>query len=234
MTLPIRKITLPLKEEKENKLKHVDVESILQKAQQEAEEIVQSALAEKESVYEEIRLAKQHWEKERELFIEEAKKKGYEDGYRSGEKEGFTQYESLIKQAEQIIEVANQEFTKKIESSDEEILKIAFKVAEKILHQVIDEDQEAFRHLVRQVIEEVKENTEVKISVHPNQYELIVFHKEEFEQLFTKKVELYIVPDAKLKPYSVEVESPSGKIDAGVETQIEQLQIKLLEYLREG
>ncbi len=206
----------------------------LKKAKEEAETILKKAYEERASCLAEIDELRNNWQKEREAFIQEAQKIGYDEGFHAGEKAGFQAYEAAIKKVEHIMEVAKTDYVKKIESAEEQIVLLAMKAAEKIVKTTLAEEPKKFQSIVKAVIEEVKDYPEVKIFVHPEQYEFILFHKEEFEQLFTKVVDLFIIPDAKLKPFSVHVESTSGKIDASIETQIEQLKNKLLDFMKEG
>ena len=234
LTLPIRKIEVPIQKNEQEEKNEVNTYAMIETARKEADQIIQSAQAESEKMKEEIESQKLQWEQERKQLIEQANQQGYEEGFVAGEAAGLAQYETLIQQARDIVQVAEEDYQNKIESADEQILLIALKVAEKILNTQLTNSPDDFIPVVKNVIQEVKDYPEVTIAVHPDQYELIVFHKEEFKQLFTKPVHLYTVPDSSVTPFSVQIESPSGKIDGSIQTQIEQLQGKLLEFIREG
>lgn len=217
-----------MQEHSENQSKQMELN-----AYEQAERIIQEAQIKKEQIVQEIEKEKQQWEKERERLKEKAKKAGYEEGFQAGKEAGLKQYEEMIHHAKEVIHLAKLDYHNKLESSAETILLIAMKAAEKIIQTKLEEQPERFLNIVHSVMEEVKENPEVKICVHPKHYELVVQNREELQSLFTMDIELYIIPDHKLGTFAVEVESTSGKIDASVSTQVEQLKIQLLDLIRE-
>lgn len=205
----------------------------LEAAHLEAEKILEKAEEEKTRLLKEIEKEREAWQEEKARLIEEARKEGYQDGFEKGKKDGLQEYENVIESARQVVQLSKKDYEKKIEASEETIIEIAVKVAEKIIAANLKREPELFTGLVREVICEVKEYPEVKIYVHPDKYEFMLEQKEELMELFTTKTELYIFPDVNLPENGICVESPFGKIDASIDTQLEQLKSKLLNIVRE-
>jgi len=231
---PIR-LTLKTIEQKVEEPKEEDInyEQLILDAQNKAQEIIQEAEKEKEKIMATLEEARQNLELERVKVMEEAKEQGFNEGYKAGKQDGYSEFEAKINSAKEIIQLTKDEFEKKIDSANEVILTIAMKVAEKILVKELSKNENDYLNIVQEAIDEVKEYPEVKIYVPPSQYDLVRKNKEEFQELFTMNVELYVIPDHHLEPYGVQVESSSGKIDASITTQVEQLKMRLLDFIRE-
>jgi len=210
-------------------LQKKQVELILQTAKKEAEAIKQEAKIYYESVQQQILQEKEEWHSEREHLKELARKEGYEIGLQQGKEEGLKQFSQTINHAHEIVETANRDFYKLIEEADETILLIGIKVAERILSERLNENREQFVPLVKQAIREVREHSEVKICVHPRYYETVVEKRDELRLVFNREIDIFIYPDDQLPENGCVIESSYGRIDAGIDTQLQQLKEKLLE-----
>ena len=216
-------------EEDDIKHKESQAEFILQNAKQEAESLRKDAERFYESVQQQIIHERKQWETERERLEELARKEGYALGLKQGEEAGFAQYKQLIAQARGIVESANGEFYKKVDEASETIFLIGLKIAERILSQRLNENYEHFIPLVKRAIKEVREHSEVKIYVHPSVYEILVQRRDELELAINREIDIFVYPDDQLAEYGCIIESPYGRIDASIDTQLQQLKEKLLE-----
>jgi flagellar assembly protein FliH len=207
----------------------LDADAILEKAKAEAETLKREAQLYYETVQRQILQEKENWEDEKQQLVEMAKKEGYEIGLQQGHEDGLAQYYQLIKQANQIVEAANNEYYQQIEAANETIFLIGLKVAEKILDAHLNENSEHFVSLVKRAIREVREHSEVKIYIHPAYYDAVVQQKDELKELFHQEVDLFIYPDVQLPEHGCIIESPFGRIDASVDTQLKQIKEKLRE-----
>ncbi|KFZ43342.1 flagellar assembly protein FliH [Anoxybacillus flavithermus] len=213
----------------ETTIQHVQM--IIEQAEQQAAHIRQEADMYYASVQQQIAEEQRQWEEQRSEWINEARQEGYEIGLEQGRQEGFQQYMEAIREAKKIVQSANEQFYHILESADETILLVACKVAERIIGERLDENKEHFLGLVKQVIKEVREHEEVKMYVHPTYYDVVVRQKDELKALFSQDIHLFIYPDETLAETSCIVETPFGRIDASVDTQLEQLKLQLLERI---
>jgi flagellar assembly protein FliH len=202
---------------------------ILENAKVEAETLKREAKLYYENVQRQILQEKENWEDEKQQLVEMARKEGYEIGLQQGHQDGLAQYHQLIEQARQIVESANNEYYRQVEAANETILLIGLKVAEKILNAHLNENDEHFVSLVKRAIREAREHSEVKIYVHPTYYDAVISQKDELKEIFNQEVDLFIYPDAQLPEHGCIIESPFGRIDASVDTQLQQIKEKLRE-----
>lgn len=209
------------------------IEEELSMALEEANKIRTEAQMEYEKFHEKINEeAVLHQQQAQELFLQ-AEENGYNAGFQQGLQEGQKQYESFIQEAKTIVNTSRNDYLQKLEEAEPVIVQLAVKVAEKIISQTLETNSENWLSIVKAVINEVREQEQVKIYVHPNWFEYTLAHKEELKQLVPNCEQLYIYPDSHLNEHGCEIETPFGKIDASVTNQLAEIKYALLEKLKE-
>ncbi|MFS1518373.1 flagellar assembly protein FliH [Bacillus sp. SCS-151] len=208
-------------------------QQLITDAKQEAKELLENANKQLKQVNEEIEQTKQAWLKEKQQLEAEAKETGYKAGFQSGEEAGYTEYSEKLSEAKHIVSLTKKDYHEILDSAEEKMLLIGIKVAERILGETLDGDEGQFVHIVKRALKEVKEHTDIKIYVHPSQYDLVISRKNELLDLLNHMTELYIYPDEDRKETGCIIESSFGKIDASVDSQLEEIKAKLIELLVE-
>ncbi|ADM37718.1 flagellar assembly protein FliH [Bacillus spizizenii ATCC 6633 = JCM 2499] len=208
-------------------------EALMARVKEEADRISEQANSHIENIRRQIEQEKNDWAAEKQKLIEEAKAEGFEQGVALGKAETLQQYGELIDQANSIIEMSRKAVEDKLENANEEIVELAVALAKKVWQQKSD-DKEAFLLLVKQVINEVKEYDDISIYVDPYYYETVFQQKDEIQQLLYKECRLGIYADEKAPKGSCYIETPFGRVDASVDTQLMQLKDKLLTALEAG
>lgn len=77
----------------------------------------------------------------------------------------------------------------------------------------------------------MKEFDDIAVYVDPEYYTEVQSHKNELEQLLQYGAHLAIYADEKASKGTCYVETAFGRIDAGIDTQLQQLKQKLLSLL---
>lgn len=220
--------------DKKISLKDVEsqAESIIRDAEKEAIAILKEAESQLQEMMHQVEVEKQNWENEKEHWIDLAKQEGYENGFVLGKQDGFNEYKSLIDLARETVALSKKDYLTNVEQSEITILHLGLKAAEKIMAFTLDVNPEAFLNVVKNVIKEVKDHQDVQIHVHPLYYDLLVSQKEEIKAFFSNPTtELYIYPDDELNQTNCIIESSFGRIDASIDTQLQEMKAKLLQIL---
>jgi flagellar assembly protein FliH len=212
---------------------HTETErvQILMRAKQEAELIVSQAREDAEMLRSQVHREQQNWEQEKEAMGEEAKAIGYERGLEEGRKNGYEEYRQLIQAAQDTVEASKQDYFNHIEASEKVILELGIKVAGKILGKKISENKEEFLFLVKRALKNARDYKQIQLHIHPNHYQFLLSNKDEIVTVFPKEIDLYIFPDDDLTEDSCIIESDNGRIDACVDSQLEEIKLKLFEML---
>ena len=178
--------------------------------------------------------AKNAYEQARAKGQAEGNKKGYSEGYNDGVKQGRNDGEKAIRQEmKDTINQANAKAQKTIQDAkiqteeyfvkaEDDIVKVVMQAIEKILPQHFLDVPQVILPVVREAINYVRDQKEVKIHVEPESYDLVLMARSEFQSMLTDGAAiLEVVSDEALKPGDVIIETPNGGVDARLSTQLE-------------
>lgn len=233
-TIPLQQVEFKKEHHEEELVNETEASQlVLSDAEDQASRIVEQANSELEKTMAEINQRRAAFEEERMQLIEEAKQAGYQDGFQKGETDANMQYQSILDQANDIVSLAKQDYEEKIESSAEKIVELAFELAKRVWYSAED-TKDQFLALVKQVISEVKEYDDISIYVDPEHYDHVMESKDELIRILQKDTHLAIYSDEKAPKGTCYVETSFGKVEASVDTQMNQLKEKLLEVIDSG
>ncbi len=242
--IEIKTISLPKKEkgaekrqdEKENQRLETHLkerEQRLQQKEKEMEKRLRAAEEELQLAREKIKKEEQEAEKKLQVAFQQAEETGYQAGFEKGVQDGFLSYEQKINEAKEVIQTAKNDYHLYLEKAEPVILELALAIAKRIVHHEL-QDEDKWMQLVKEAVQEVKEQKEVAIYVAPTQYPLLKNRQQEMESILPYAKELIILPDAELTDNACFIETPYGRIDASVDSQLEELKRQLHERLKEG
>ncbi|RSD28025.1 flagellar assembly protein FliH [Mesobacillus subterraneus] len=203
---------------------------ILSQAAKEAEGILSKASEEAEYARRLIFQEKEEWERQKALLAEEAKQIGFDQGYQEGKSRGYEEYRELLRFAQETVDVSKRDYQNHIEASEKVILDLGVKIAEKILGDKVTAD-EGFFSLVKRALKNARDYKDIQLHVHPGHYQFLLSQKEELIAIFPKEIDFYIYPDDDLPETACLIESENGRIDATVDSQLEEIKQKLFEML---
>lgn len=201
-------------------------EQKLKDAQSQAEEMLKQS---KLQIEEEKTL----WESQREVHRKQAYEDGYQEGFQKGVTEANEEYKVAIQSAQETIDLAKAEYLNIINQSEETILALGVKIASKITRLFYQDKPEAFVELVKQAIQEIEDQPQIKLFVHPKYYSFVIEQKDELLAIVNSKAELVIYPHEELNFEDCYLESSIGRIDASVDSQLLQIRERLFELLEE-
>lgn len=204
---------------------------IIGQAQQDANEIISSALAEAQVIKDKVRDERLGWEQEKQALIKSAEESGFNSGFNEGKAQGYAEYRQLILSAQETVTASKVDYQSHIESSEKVILEIGLKVAGKILGKKVEENEEEFLALVKRALKNARDYKDIRLHIHPSHYQDLLAQKHELIAVFPKEIDFYIFPDDELKEDSCLIESENGRIDASVDSQLEEIKLKLFEFL---
>ncbi|WP_230129553.1 flagellar assembly protein FliH [Bacillus sp. CECT 9360] len=210
----------------------IDTRKILDEAYSEAEAIIRDARQQAESILEQAKAAREHFEQvEKPQLIQEAREHGFNEGMEFGNQKGYDECAASIDHAKEIVIASKNDYQTNIEASEGTILELGIKVAEQIIGTKLQESEGVYLSIVRQAVKKTRDHRELQLHVNPIHYEYILTQKEELISLFPKETEFYIYPDQDLGENDCIIESTHGRIDAGVDSQLAEIKQKLFDLL---
>lgn len=201
-------------------------EQYVQDAKTEADQILTAA---KQAVEEQ----RVQWETERQELMEQAQLEGYQKGFAAGQQEGMQSFQAKIEEAQNMVELAQEDYKATVEGSEDALLDLGLRLAEKILHEKLSSEPESYLSLVKGAIADWKERSDLRLYVHTDSYELVLQQKEELALLTGQDFDLMIMPQHDLPAGGCILETKHGRIDASIDSQLTVLREKLFEIRRE-
>lgn len=207
---------------------------ILKKAEADAADIRKKARDDAECAHREIEEKRKKAEKEIQEELTQAKEQGQREGYQVGLEEGRKQYQERINEARGTVDSAKEAHKERLDETEYDILELGIRIAGKIVRTKLAEEENQWLDVVKDVITEVKEYEEIRLTVHHKWYDFVVGHQRELESLLRKSAELYIYPEASDDEFSCIIEYPYGRIDAGVDSRLSEIKHKLAAKMEES
>ncbi|NGP44127.1 hypothetical protein G4V62_03855 [Bacillaceae bacterium SIJ1] len=121
--------------------------------------------------------------------------------------------------ASDIVESLTNIRSQTIEQAEEDIAALAFAVASRVTRQAA-ENMQSLRCVVSALLKEVKEADVVKLYVSPEQY---LFVSEQQERVKKPGQDLLVYPDDDLQFGDCYLETSNGRIDASVDSQLNEI-----------
>ncbi|AOM83188.1 flagellar assembly protein FliH [Salisediminibacterium beveridgei] len=183
---------------------------------------------------EEAAVIRQEMNQQAEQIFNEAAENGFNQGHQEGIEQGKTQCDEQIQEARQMIELARHDVVRRIEEAEPDILELSVAVASRILGKTVETHPETWLHMVKQAIYEVREQEEVKVYVPPDWYPMTIQGQRELQEVAVHVGELIILPDEQLSGHQCVLETPFGRVDASMDTQLLEIRHALFEVLKDG
>ena len=192
------------------------VKELKQRTQAECDRILMEAKEEAEKMYTEAKTAGH----------EEGFNLGHEEGFEKGEKDAEAQWKEIIAdanaKAEKTLRDAKDLTADYFIRAEDDVAKILMMAIEKILPQHFIDVPKDILPVVREAIQYVRDQKEIKIHVEPYSYDLILMARSEFQSMMTDGTAIIeVVSDEALKPGDCVIETPNGGVDARLSTQLE-------------
>lgn len=159
------------------------------------------------------------------VLKENAKKKGYEDGFTEGKKEALQSEKEHIDEVVNLLSEINKAKEDLYISYENQILDLAYEIAQKITLSEIKTDKSIIFDIVKQALKNFRNSDYVKISLAKCDVQASVVTDEEFIKKIAgniKDIEIELLPDA--KSGTVILDNDKEIIDASVPTQLDLLQ----------
>lgn len=150
---------------------------------------------------------------------EETLQRGYQEGYEKGMAEWL-----------RAIEQVHAGFMGVIERAKPQIVRLALRVAEKILRQRLDLTPEAVVPMIDEALRSLRaqQNMRVILRVHPDDRSILEPHRQRWMERLPWLGSLDIVVDEELPRGGCRIETDFGTVDASIETQIRVIERHLL------
>lgn len=115
-----------------------------------------------------------------------------------------------------------------ITNCEEDLLTLAFTMAEKIIHYTIDSDREAICHILRSTLRDIVDRNNLTIRLNSDDYRYMMEIKSVFLKDFNGMKNVSFQEDPSVARGGAIVEMPFGEVDVRIEQQLKEMKNALL------
>lgn len=152
---------------------------------------------------------------------ETSARKGYEEGYRKGLEEGHKEAEKVVDNFASLIKDAIKQRDILYDEAHRKILELVQSISRKVTFDSARTDPDVTAGIIRGTINKLVDKTRIKVKVHPDHLPFIEQQIDRFKGESTAIKEIIIEPDKRVRYGGCFIETPTGDIDARVESQME-------------
>lgn len=204
-------------------------QEIIQNAQNQSQIVVQAANTEADTI---IENAKKKGENEYEAIRNDA----YQDGFKKGEQDGLYKFQNDAAEALKSLDtLCSSTYELKqniIDSATRDIVELVAAIADKVCHQVFND--EILYKITVDAIKQLHDKENITIIVNPELVDNINNLVPEFRNEIPKLQTLKILEDNSLSPDGVIVETPDTRMDSRISVQIAEIAEKMLTGTDDG
>jgi flagellar assembly protein FliH len=201
-------------------------EQIIREAEEKAAQIQKQAAEEYERHRKKIALEENNMKEQHRQETDEAREQGHSDGYAQGLAEGKNEYNEFIHEAKDIVASTKAAYHRRLDETQYDIVGIAVKIAGKITRTELAQSNDRWVPLVQEALKEVKGQEEIRLYVHHRWYDLTVQHKSELMSVLKHAAQVYIYPESEVNEHMCIIETPYGRMDASVDSQLGEIKKK--------
>lgn len=162
--------------------------------------------------------------KERQAGLDEGNRKGYD----RGRAEGRTEAEEVLRQFDQAIKDAVQQREILLQQSKQKILELVIQISRKVTFDAIAVDPEVTLTMISGVIDSLIDRSHLKIKVNPDHLPMVEQNIDQFMAGSATIKEIKIEADPRVRYGGCLIETPTGDIDARLDSQLEVVEETIL------
>lgn len=154
-------------------------------------------------------------------------KEAYDKGFAQGEKDGFELGEIKSKKVIENIENLLDDMTRLkgrlVKRYEKEILETIFTIAKKVIHTHMQIEESAVRDTILEALNLTTEKRDITLKINPDDFEYVENLRPELFSRHMNVKSIAITSDPTITRGGCLLETPSGDVDASIETQLDSL-----------
>ncbi len=157
---------------------------------------------------------------------EEKVRQAYQKGFEEGMAKGLAKVNEEIDRLHDLLEKISQERSQLYREMEKELVELSIAIAERIVGAISERDKEKVLEVVKKAVEALSDKSNITIYVSLEDEALVLEAKDRILEGIEGKVK--IVPDPSIPRGGCIVQGSSGRIDALLSTQLDEIRKRLL------
>jgi flagellar assembly protein FliH len=155
---------------------------------------------------------------------QDAYQKGHADGLKAQSRDIAAKLEVLSAVAKTIPQIKKDI----LEKGEQQMVKLAFAIAEKILLQEVVTRKDVMAGVLQGALKNINDTEGIKVHLHPQDFRYMMEVKKDFFQSFDGIRNMVFEEDSSVQRGGVVVETMFGEVDARLETQLKEIKAAML------
>ena len=197
-----------------------------QKIRQEAQDEAKRVLDE---AHREIEEERRSLNEQRDQLTEEARKEGLTAGREEGYEEGKAEVERLIELLHTIINTAIAKRNEIVEESETQLVNLVLLIAKKVIKVISENQKNVVINNVIQALRKMKTRGDVAIKVNLSDVQLTSEHIKDFMRMVENVRSVTVLEDSTVDPGGCIIETDFGQIDARISSQLHEIEERIIE-----
>jgi flagellar assembly protein FliH len=161
--------------------------------------------------------------KEKEAIEMEAYRKGLEQGQAQGQMMAVKRIDPLLEALGRAVEELRDMRSIIVDKYKDQVVELLLLMTERIVHRSLSLEPDIVLDTVKQACSHIAETEEIRIRLHPSDFEYIRDIERVLSSSLTTKCSPVFVEDASVERGGVIIETAFGEIDATIRSQIEHM-----------
>ncbi len=166
--------------------------------------------------------------------LQKTNKSGYEQGYQAGVTKGLEEAEKVLKQLDTTIKDSITQREALFEEAREKVFEMVLKISKKVTFDAIEIDPEIVMNMINGVIDSLVDRSKLKIKVNPTHLPIVEQNIDRYLKGSTTIKEISIEADPRVQYGGCFIETPTGDIDARLNSQFDVIEDTLLKGEKES
>lgn len=188
----------------------------------------------RQTATEDILSMQEAWQNEKTVLQQQAYDEGFQIGYEEGHNKSLSDMATSITTANEATELSNENALQYLVSQERVILDLAMLSAERIIGQILQDDEEVYLSVVKRALKETREMKEIKLYVSLDYFQLVSDNRTELASIFPPNVPFLIFVNEDFESTECYIETNHGRIVVSIDEQLNELREKLIDIMESG
>ncbi len=145
----------------------------------------------------------------------------------TGREEGRAEATSHIEEAMETLNQATKERKKIVQDAENEVLRLAIKVAEQIIRSEVSLHRDVCLNIVAEAIARISDREQIIVKVHREDAEYLKRYKDRLAGMLDGVKSFSIIEDSSIEPGGCVIETNLGFVDAKISTKLKSIEESL-------
>ncbi len=205
-----------------------EVEEKQEEAADVRERLLEEAREDAEQIREEAREDAEQIRASREEEVEAAREEGRQEGLREGRSKAREEMAEQIELAGRILSEAKRERDARLAEREDELLRLASRLAERVVRETVETDPQLIRRVVDEALDQIRDEQEITLVLNPRDFETIQSVIDDFRAQHPSLESITLSEDPHMDRGGCRIHTRFGDLDATLQGQLEHLTEQVL------